>query len=222
MNKIDNYVNEVLLHIQADREVKHRIREDLIASLNERMAYASSGEADYIISSLGSPAEMAMEYMNNLDIAVPAFINTRYEDSPYFEYRSKAALFGIPWIHVKTRRRFGHRFGVARGIIAIGDVSIGCISFGGVALGGISMGGVSAGLCSFGGLAIAALLAAGGIAIGTAALGGIAIGLFALGGIAVGQAAIGGLAMGKVTYEIRETNSVSWQVIQELVNRALK
>ncbi|WP_110931717.1 hypothetical protein [Paenibacillus bouchesdurhonensis] len=204
MNKIDDYVSEVLLHIRADRQVKHRIREDLIASLNERIAYESNREVDDVIFSLGTPAEMAEEYMANLDTstALPKFAKAVYEKSPYFEYRSKASLCGVPWVHVKTRRWYGNRPGVARGIIAIGDVSIGCISLGGLALGGICLGGVSAGLCSFGGVAIAALLAAGGVAVGAAAIGGVSIGLIAMGGVALGQVAIGGVAVGKLTHEL--------------------
>lgn len=224
MNKINHYVDEVLLHIRADRSVKHRIREDLIASLNERIAYDSNREVDDVISGLGTPAEMAKEYMANLDTdtTLPRLAKAMYEESPYFEYRSKATLFGIPWIHVKTRRWYGNRPGVARGIIALGDVSIGCISLGGLALGGICLGGVSVGLCSFGGVAIAALLAAGGVAVGTAAMGGVSIGLIALGGVALGQVAIGGVAVGKLTHEFNSPSAswaALWELIRELIHK---
>lgn len=222
MNKIDNYVNQVLLHIRADRQVKRRIWEDLTASLNERTAYVPTGDVDDVLSSLGSPAEMAKEYMENLNTTVPKYMNAMYEESPYFEYRSKSTLFGVPWIHVKTRRWYSNRPGIARGIIALGDVSIGCISLGGIAFGGICLGGVSIGLCSVGGLAIAALLAIGGIAVGTAAIGGISVGLIALGGIAVGQVAIGAEAVGKVTHKLDSSGSITWKFITELINKAFK
>src|SRR5260221_341556 len=85
--------------------------------------------------------------------------------------------------------------GVARGIIAIGDIAIGGIALGGVALGGIAFGGLAAGVLGLGGLSIA-LLAVGGVAIGGLALGGCAIGYQALGGLAIGYYSTGGLSIG--------------------------
>jgi hypothetical protein len=75
--------------------------------------------------------------------------------------------------------------GIARGIIAVGDVAVGAVAVGGVAVGGIAVGGVSLGA-----------LSVGGLAIGIAALGGVAAGWVALGGLAVGVYAVGGLALG--------------------------
>lgn len=102
-----------------------------------------------------------------------------------YEYKSRARLFGIPLVHIKTRR-FGGPPAVAKGIIAIGDVAVGVVAMGGVALGLFCLGGIGLGL----------LLALGGLAIGGFALGGVALGVFAFGGVAIGLWAMGGCALG--------------------------
>src|ERR1019366_2511969 len=57
------------------------------------------------------------------------------------DYRSKATLFGLPWLHVTAgldpatgKQR------VAKGIIAIGGIAKGVVAFGGVAMGGLTFG----------------------------------------------------------------------------------
>lgn len=110
----------------------------------------------------------------------------RVQGSYMYEYKSRAELFGLPVLHVKSGGNSG-RIGVAKGIIAIGDVAVGGIAIGGLALGGISLGGISAGL----------LFAIGGMSLGSFALGGLAVGYMALGGLAVGINAIGGAAIAR-------------------------
>lgn len=103
-------------------------------------------------------------------------------------YKSKCTLLGFPLIHVSTATmENGHvRRGIAKGWIAIGDISFGIIfSMGGVAFGGIALGGMAIGLLSFAGLAI-----------GVFAVGGAAVGVLATGGVAIAwHAAHGGFAM---------------------------
>ena len=96
----------------------------------------------------------------------------------YREYRSAKTIWGLPLLHIAFRRGSG----VARGIIAIGDVAIGGIALGGVSIGGIALGGVSFGLLGAGGVALGLLFAAGGVAVGGFANGGLAVGLAATGG----------------------------------------
>jgi hypothetical protein len=86
------------------------------------------------------------------------------------------------------------RYGVARGVIAVGDVAIGGVAVGGVAVGVLAVGGVAIGALAVGGLALG-LAALGGFAAGGFALGGVALGAYALGGIAMGLHALGGLAV---------------------------
>ncbi len=103
-------------------------------------------------------------------------------------YRTKSEVFGLPLIHITSGELVDgrHRRGMAKGWIAIGDISFGVIlSIGAVAFGGIAIGGLAIGLLSFAGLAL-----------GVFALGGGAIGIFACGGAAVAwHAALGGLAV---------------------------
>ena len=114
-------------------------------------------------------------------------------DFPYFEYRSRAALFGLPLVHVKL----GYGVCRARGIVAVGNVATGVVALGGLSAGLLSLGGVSVGALALGGMALGGV-ALGGLAIGLAALGGGAVGILAIGGMAVGRYAAGGVAYGAV------------------------
>lgn len=109
----------------------------------------------------------------------------------HYEYKSKRTCFGIPLVHI----HIGRGLCVAKGILAIGNISIGAISIGIVALGGLCLGALALGLFSFAGLALGLLLAVGGVAAGTVAIGGLAAGIFAIGGLAVGMFSLGGLAI---------------------------
>ena len=113
------------------------------------------------------------------------------------DYRSKATLFGLPWLHVTSgmdpatgRQR------VAKGIIAIGGIAKGVVAIGGVAMGGLAFGGLAVGVFAYGGLALGLLALGGGAVALVAALGGGAIAPIALGGGAMGYFAYGGGALG--------------------------
>jgi RNA polymerase sigma factor (sigma-70 family) len=114
-----------------------------------------------------------------------------------WEYRSRATLFGLPLVHIRTGRLPGRKkFSPAVGWIACGEVAYGILfASGAVAVGGISMGAVSIGIISFGGFGFG-LFAFGGVAVGGLAMGGAAIGLIASGGFAFAwHAALGGFAV---------------------------
>ncbi len=113
-------------------------------------------------------------------------------------YTSDATLFGLPVVSIAfgPRPEFGEARGVAKGIIAFGDVAIGGIACGGTSIGIVSAGGLALGGVSFGGMSIGILAAAGGGAIGGLAMGGGALGGLAVGGGAVGVVAKGGGAAG--------------------------
>jgi hypothetical protein len=90
-----------------------------------------------------------------------------------FEYKSSVHLFGLPLVHIAMSQQSR---GVAKGIIAIGDVAFGLVfAMGGIAVGGISVGGGALGV-----------IAVGGGAIGGVTIGGLAVGLLAFGGLAIG------------------------------------
>ena len=96
-------------------------------------------------------------------------------------YQSHRTLLGLPLVHLASGQVVDGRYqrGIARGWIAIGDISLGILfSLGGVACGGISIGGVSLGLITFGGVGLG-LICLGGLAIGGYAVGGFAIGVIA-------------------------------------------
>lgn len=122
----------------------------------------------------------------------------RTSRSGFREYRSKATLFGLPFVHIVSGvdPRTG-RAAVAKGIIAIGPSAKGALAIGGVAMGFVSIGGASIGVLAIGGSSIGLLGAVGGLALSLGfALGGGAFGMFAIGGIALGLTAIGGGAFG--------------------------
>lgn len=121
-----------------------------------------------------------------------------------YEHKSKITVFGFPLVHIKFSNN--GRLAVAKGIIAIGNMSIGVVSIGAISVGLLSLGAISFGLLlAFGGIAIGAF-ALGGLALGAVALGGVSIGIYSFGGLAVakeiaaGGVANGNLAIGTVTF----------------------
>lgn len=202
MNKIDNYVNEVLDNIIAEEDMKKRIKSDLYSHLYE----VSQGEnIDNIIKKMGDPKEVAKEFMESIyedkteliDKLIQERIKVKRLLNYSYEYRSKTTLLGLPLVHVKFNRR-GRKPCMAKGIIAIGTISVGVISIGAIPLGIISIGGAALGVVSLGGLAIGLLLSMGGLSLGGLALGGVAVGFGAIGGLAIGKIAVGGYARGTV------------------------
>ncbi|MEW5692283.1 MAG: hypothetical protein AB1765_03190 [Candidatus Hydrogenedentota bacterium] len=95
-----------------------------------------------------------------------------------FEYKSKKTLWGYPLVHIVhgiwLDSQTG-KFRIAKGIIAIGNISIGLISVGGISIGVFCLGGLTFGLLSLGGLAVG-YIAIGGVAIGAKVIGGLVIG----------------------------------------------
>jgi hypothetical protein len=113
---------------------------------------------------------------------------------PFFEYRSKGSLLGLPLIHIRLRA--GIERGPVKAWIAMGDSAIGGLfALGGLAIAPISFGGGAVGLICFGGGSIG-ILSFGGISLGLFTVGGLAIGWEAYGGLALGWQAFGGCALG--------------------------
>ena len=117
-------------------------------------------------------------------------------------YKSTVTLLGLPLLHIAVGGGPGTSpRGIARGWVAVGDISFGIVlSVGGVALGaGLTLGGVGVGLICVSGLSIGLLLALGGLAIGYVACGGAAIALkAAFGGLAIARDyALGGAAFAR-------------------------
>jgi len=116
-----------------------------------------------------------------------------------YEYRSKAALFGWPLLHVAvgvnpaTGRKRSARgiitVGTApRGVIAFGDVAVGVIACG--IFGLISISVVAVGIVTCGSVAAGLVLALRGLAISPIAIGGATFGWYANGALAWGKHAL--------------------------------
>jgi len=147
MNRIDSYVDEVLYNIVADRNMKKRIKSDLILQLNEA---SQIDNIEDVLKRMGAPEDVAKEFMDSIYENKSEIIESLIREhtkvtslmKDYYEYKSKATLFGIPLVHIKMNRR-GGKLCVAKGIIAIGTVSIGVLSIGAIPVGFISIGGAA-------------------------------------------------------------------------------
>jgi len=103
-----------------------------------------------------------------------------------YEYKSGAAVFGLPLVHIVYGPGPGGRMKPAKGIIAVGNIAVGVIAVGGFSLGILSIAGFGIGLICFAGIALAVLGGVGGIAVGYVAVRGIAVSVYSIGGLAFG------------------------------------
>lgn len=142
---------------------------------------------DSLVKEDETPTEKTFGKTEQSDTPFPSFPRFRQ----HYEYVSQRKVFGLPLVHVNI----GFGMPVAKGILAIGNISVGVLSIGLLSFGGLCIGVLAAGLLSFAAVAIGLLLAAGGIALGTLAVGGVAIGIVALGGLSIGMFSFGGLAI---------------------------
>jgi hypothetical protein len=107
---------------------------------------------------------------------------------------SNKRILGVPLFAVAYGREpaGGQRRGVAKGLVAVGNVALGIVAVGDVAVGVVPVGAVAVGVLPVGGLSLG-VFAVGGLAFGLAALGGVAVGGVAIGGLALGFRALGGV-----------------------------
>lgn len=119
-----------------------------------------------------------------------------------YEYRSKAGVFGLPWLHVAigvnpaTGRKRSAKGIIAlgsapRGIIAFGDTAVGVIACGIFGYGVVSLSVVAVGVFALGSVAVGLWLAIGGVAMAPVTMGGAVYGYYASGQIAWGKHALG-------------------------------
>lgn len=105
-----------------------------------------------------------------------------------FEWKTRAALFGIPLIHVAFGRDPAGRLRVAKGFIAVGQFALGGITVAQFGVGLIfGLGQCVCGLAAVGQVAAGLLFAIGQIATSILAVGQVAVGLYALGQVAWGR-----------------------------------
>lgn len=185
----ERYVKSVINNINCSGATRNKIKEDLLNHI--QIKSLETGEEDPW-KLMGDPYEVAKEFGENMD----SKYDNRYYYSEY-EYKSKTRVFGIPLIHINSRRN-----GLAKGIIAIGGLSIGLISFGGLSIGLlIALGGLSGSLgFAMGGAAFGYYMAIGGAAIAQH---------FAMGGYAQANVAIGDTVKGIVSlFKTKGTGNV--------------
>jgi len=207
--RISQYLRIALSTISSDRESKEKIRREMNYDIQNKVFDSGKGNPFEV---LGDPAAYAREFIEERKSTYPKVrmrVSRAYGLKGYagYEFISKMTVAGLPIIHINTLP-----FGVAKGIIAIGNVAIGLLAIGGVSIGVfsfggvalsllLSLGGLSASLFSaFGGLAIAMYLAGGGLAVSyDFAVGGAAIAMnYSIGGFSSARVAIGGEARGVI------------------------
>jgi hypothetical protein len=113
-----------------------------------------------------------------------------------YEYKSATTIGGWPLVHVCAGiDPVTMRLRVAKGVVAIGNISVGFLAIGGLACGLVTLGGASLGLlAAVGGAALGLGVSVGGFAVGSIAIGGAAVGfVYAIGGGAFGPAVIDGM-----------------------------
>ena len=114
-----------------------------------------------------------------------------------FEWKTKAAVFGIPLVHVAFGRDCRGRRKVAKGVIAVGEIAFGLIT---VAQFGV---GILFGLGQF----VCGLIVVGQIALGIiAGMGQVAVGYFAVGQLVVGIYGLGQFGWAKYLWSQYRTD----------------
>ncbi|WP_010249378.1 interferon alpha-inducible IFI6/IFI27 family protein [Acetivibrio cellulolyticus] len=234
MSKVESYVNSVMSYIMVDKAMKERIKSDLFQHLNELSA---DDNIDDVIDKMGNPEDVAKEFMDTLyedksdmiERLVLERTKANIARNEFYEYKSKTELFGLPLVHVKISK-YGNKPCVAKGIIAIGAISIGVVSIGAIPVGIISIGATAIGIVSLGALAIGLLSAIGAVAIGSLAIGAIAIGFGAIGACAIGNiaigeyargiVAIGSEAIGKYSMQTEHVGPEAKEAVQQLIKTA--
>jgi hypothetical protein len=99
-----------------------------------------------------------------------------------YEWKSRAALFGIPLVHVAFGREPSGRLRIAKGFVAVGQFAFGGVTVAQFGVGLIfGFGQCVCGLIAAGQIAAGLLLAIGQLTTGLIAVGQLSMGLYALG-----------------------------------------
>jgi hypothetical protein len=138
------------------------------------------------------------------------------EAKPAWEYRSKFALFGLPFIHVRMSGGLTAPVKPVKAWIASGDYAVGLLfASGNLAIAPVSIGATAIGIVSFGGAAMG-FISLGGFSLGFWAFGALAFGWKAFGACAIAwNAANGGIAIahnlaaGSIAYASEVNNNVA-------------
>lgn len=175
-----------LFDVSLDYLLKDYLDEESVKYYSENIRQSGRHEKDVTGESL--------KFEENARLEKKVDELTRYIKG--YEFTSKKKIAGIPLVSIRFSRQLG-RDGVAKGIIAIGNIAVGVISFGAFSFGIISFGALAVGLFSIGAFAIG-LAAWGALAFGILAFGATAVGFYSAGVAALGkEVAVGVSAAGK-------------------------
>lgn len=172
------------------RKEKGLSQEDLASILGVARQTISKWELGETSPDLNKLQEISTYFNISLDELVGNEVRSNNKKRFEFEYISKKKIFNIPLVHIHV----GIGLMKAKGIIAIGNISMGFISIGIISLGIIALGVLALGLIAFGSFALG-LISFAAIALGLLSFGGVSIGYLAFGGLAIGNYAIGGCAI---------------------------
>ena len=179
------------------RKEKGLSQEDLASILGVARQTISKWELGETSPDLNKLQEISTYFNISLDELVGNEVRSNNKKRFEFEYISKKKIFNIPLVHIHV----GIGLMKAKGIIAIGNISMGFISIGIISLGIIALGVLALGLIAFGSFALG-LISFAAIALGLLSFGGLAIGNYAIGGCAIANSiGYGGYANGKVAFD---------------------
>lgn len=162
------------------------------AGVNDRKGFYDSGSDGQKMTV--EPPQKWLEENSRLEKKVDEL--TRYMKG--YQYTSKTKIAGIPLVSIRFSRQLG-KDGIAKGIIAIGNIAIGVIGIGACSFGLISFGAIAVGLLALGAFAVG-VAAWGALAVGVLAFGATAVGIYSAGVAAFGkEIAVGVTAMGETS-----------------------
>lgn len=158
--------------------------------LAEKMGVTRQTISNWELEESSPDIKQAKELSKIFNVSLDQLVNNAEyihndNSSRGYEYISKTKIRGLPLVHINVG--LGREIRTAKGIVALGGVSLGLFTLGAVSIGLISLGAFALGL----------LLSIAGLSIGSIAIGGIAIGLFSIGGVSIGLYSIGGIAIAK-------------------------
>jgi hypothetical protein len=147
-----------------------------------------------------------------------------YDDGRRFrEYMSKDRIAGWPLIHYtfgkdpETERRI-----IARGIIAVGRISVGALAVGHAAFGLLAIGQAAVGLIFLAQLGLG-LAGIGQVAISLFfAIGQVATGYIAVGQVAIGYYCLGQVGVGKFVYAMNRQDPEAYQFFKWFLDLFMK
>lgn len=205
---ISKYVEDIIMEFKEKllelRKKNGYSQEELGYKINVTRQTISNWELGITTPELNKIIELAEVFNITTDeLLINNINNEKRKSSSYrdlikhfhYEYKSKLQIKGVPLVHINV----GLGVYVAKGIIAIGNISLGLISLGFISLGIIAFGLLALGLIALGVFSLG-IVSCGAIACGLFSFGAVAFGYLSMGAVAIGKYSIGACAIGEVSY----------------------